>query len=61
MKGKKKLSKFFKDEKLSQLEKEKTWVLVSDDSIVWIVGHRMDDNFKVTKNTLHILKITYLP
>ncbi|MAP80883.1 MAG: tRNA lysidine(34) synthetase TilS [Aequorivita sp.] len=61
MKGKKKLSKFFKDEKLSQLEKEKTWVLVSDDSIVWIVGHRMDDNFKVTKNTLHILKITYRP
>lgn len=60
MKGTKKLSKYFKDEKISINEKEKTWVLLSDDKIVWIIGRRMDDDFKVTKTTENILKITYL-
>ena len=60
MKGTKKLSKYFKDEKISINEKEKTWVLLSDDKIVWVIGCRMDDDFKVTKTTENILKITYL-
>ena len=59
MKGKKKLSKFFKDEKISTYEKEKIWVLLSEDKIVWVVDYRMDDNYKVTENTKNILKITY--
>ncbi|MBT3872414.1 MAG: tRNA lysidine(34) synthetase TilS [Flavobacteriaceae bacterium] len=58
MTGKKKLSKFFKDEKLSLLAKEKTWVLTSSDDIVWIVGIRADHRFKVESQTKSILKIT---
>lgn len=57
MKGNKKLSKFFKDEKLSLAAKEAIWTLLSDDKIVWIVGYRMDDRFKIRPNTNKILKI----
>ncbi|CAM3379775.1 tRNA lysidine(34) synthetase TilS [Aequorivita lipolytica] len=60
MKGKKKLSKFFKDEKIPLTEKEKIWLLLIDDQVVWVIGHRMDDRFKVTENTSEILKISYL-
>lgn len=61
MQGKsKKVSKFFKDEKLSNLEKENSWILYSDNQIVWIVGMRLDERFKVTSNTTSILKIEYL-
>lgn len=49
MTGKKKLSKFFKDEKYSILEKEAIWVLCSQDKIIWVVGHRMDNRFVVEK------------
>jgi len=55
--GKKKVSKFFKDEKLSLIEKEKTWLLCSKNEIVWIIGKRLDNRFKVTKTTSTILKI----
>lgn len=58
MKGKKKLSKFFKDEKLSLAAKNEVWVLLSQDQVVWIVGHRMDDRFKITPKTDNILKIS---
>jgi len=56
MKGKKKLSKYFKDEKLSLIDKENSWLLCSEDSILWVIGKRADDRFKVTKNTKKILK-----
>lgn len=56
MKGKKKVSKFYKDEKIDVLSKEKIWLLCSGDAIVWIVGKRADDRFKVTSDTKTILK-----
>lgn len=57
MNGQKKLSKFFKDEKLSLIEKENTWLLCSKNEIVWVIGKRLDNRFKVTKTTSAILKI----
>jgi tRNA(Ile)-lysidine synthase len=58
MNGKsKKVSKLFKDEKLSLLEKENSWLLCSDDQIVWIIGLRQDERFRIEKTTKNILKI----
>ena len=58
MKGKKKISKYFKDEKLSLIEKENSWLLSdAKGAIIWIVGRRADDRFKVCAKTKRILKI----
>lgn len=53
----KKVSKLFKDEKLSLLEKENTWILCSNDQIVWVIGIRADDRFRTGNTTKNILKI----
>lgn len=53
----KKVSKLFKDEKLSLIEKEKVWILCSENQIVWIVGIRQDERFKIEKTTNKILKL----
>lgn len=58
MKGKKKLSKYFKDEKFSLFEKDETWILTNkNNQIIWIIGHRMDDRFKITNHTKKQIKI----
>ena len=51
MKGKKLLSKFFKDEKYSLLDKEEQWLLCSNGEIVWIIGKRCDNRFLARPNT----------
>jgi tRNA(Ile)-lysidine synthase len=46
MQGKKKLSKYFKDEKFSLLEKENTWLLCNaENEIIWVINHRQDKRF----------------
>ena len=61
MEGKKKLSKFFKDEKYSLISKENQWLLCdSENTIIWVVGKRADNRFKVTERTETILKIHFI-
>lgn len=57
MNGKKKLSKYFKDEKYSLLDKENQWLLCSENQIIWVIGKRADNRFKETESTQQIIKI----
>ena len=57
MTGKKKLSKYFKDEKLSLLQKSKVLLLCSKEDVVWVVGMRPDARFIATSKTKHILNV----
>ncbi|MDO6471829.1 tRNA lysidine(34) synthetase TilS [Maribacter sp. 1_MG-2023] len=56
---KKKLSKFFKDEKVDVLSKEKTWLLCSEGQIVWVIGMRADHRFRVEDTAQDIIKIEF--
>ena len=56
MQGNKKLSDFFIDEKFSLIEKDNTFVMVSGTDIVWVIGHRISEKYKVNHNC----KSTYL-
>lgn len=58
MKGTKKVSDFFSDNKFSLIDKENTWILCSGDDIIWIVGYRPDERFKVSSGTKNILRIS---
>ena len=60
MKGKKKLSKYFKDEKYSLVDKEKQWLLCSGEKIVWVIGKRVDRRFAASekKENPLILKLS---
>lgn len=51
MKGKKKLSDFFIDQKVNRFEKDNSWVLTSGNDIVWVINHRIDDRFKISDDT----------
>jgi tRNA(Ile)-lysidine synthase len=53
----KKVSKLFKDEKLSLIEKENVWLLCSNNQMVWVIGMRQDERFRIENTTKNILKI----
>ncbi|MEO6833247.1 MAG: tRNA lysidine(34) synthetase TilS [Chitinophagaceae bacterium] len=58
---KKKLKKFLIDRKLGVHEKESIRILESDKKILWVVGQRIDERFKVTVNTDKVLKVVFKP
>ena len=59
MKGTKNISDFLSDEKVSSKSKKGNLVLTNSGKIVWILGLRIDDRFKVTPSTKKILKLTF--
>lgn len=59
MRKKKKISRFLTDLKLSRHEKEKQWVVESDRKIIWVLGQRIDDRFKVTDKTKSVLLLNW--
>lgn len=60
MKGRKKLSDFFTDNKFNLFQKGETWVVCSGNDIVWIVNYRVDDRFKITDQTKKVYSIKTL-
>ncbi len=58
MSGRKKISDFLIDQKVSQPEKERQFVMVSGGDIVWVVGRRVDERFKLTRESENVLKVT---
>ena len=58
MTGRKKVSDFLIDAKVSAAEKQRQFVLLSGDDIVWLVGRRIDDRFRLTDSTENVLRIT---
>ena len=58
MTGRKKVSDFLIDAKVSLPEKQRQFVLLSGDDIVWLVGRRIDDRYRLTSETENVLRIT---
>lgn len=57
MENRKKVSDYLIDAKVSMPDKERQFVLVSGDDIVWLVGRRIDNRYKITKQTENVLKL----
>lgn len=59
MRGSKLLSDYFIDNKINLFEKQNIWLLISGNDIVWVVGHRISENYKITKQTDNVLTVSW--
>ena len=57
--GKKRISDFFIDQKLSAIQKQNTLLLCSGEQIIWVLGYRIDERFAINNKTKHIIKLSY--
>ncbi|MCK9269506.1 MAG: tRNA lysidine(34) synthetase TilS [Bacteroidales bacterium] len=57
MRGRKKLSDFITDQKISTIEKQNLWLLLSGHDIVWVAGHRIDERYKVSSATQKVFVV----
>jgi tRNA(Ile)-lysidine synthase len=60
MRKKKKVARFLIDTRVSMAEKERVWVLEMDKKILWLVGHRIDDRWKIGPGTTRLLRIEWV-
>lgn len=60
MKGRKKISDYYSDHKYSLVKKEETWLLCSGNDIIWIVGERTDNRYRVKKSSDYALIVNFL-
>lgn len=60
MTGRKKLSDYFSNNKFSLFDKEKIWLLCNGEDIIWIVGERPDNRYRIDKSTKKVLKVNFL-
>ena len=58
MKGRKLVSDFLTDRKVNRLRKAETFVATCGDDIIWLIGHRSDNRYRVTEKTKRILKLS---
>jgi len=61
MSGTKKIKAFLTDERVASSEKNDIPVLLSGNEVVWVVGHRLDDRFKVSSATKRVVRCTWIP
>jgi tRNA(Ile)-lysidine synthase len=60
MKGFKKVSDFLIGQKLNRFEKENIWLLLNKDEVIWVVGYRIDERYKINPGTKGVLKLELL-
>ncbi len=61
MSAPKKLQDFFVDEHVPREERDRVPLVTSGDAIVWVVGMRLDERFKVTPSTTRAVRLQFEP